>query len=71
MEELPPRDEEKDPLVAVKAAEETGKEDSIDFWKISKLSALGTKSLKTGNGVRDIWAVEKLAKLAPNPLRYQ
>ena len=57
--------------MTVKAAEEIGEEDPSDFWKISKLSALGTKSLKAGNGVRDIWAVEKLAKSAPNPLRYQ
>ena len=58
-------------MVAVKAAEEIGKEDPSDFWKISKLSALGTKCLKNGNRVRDIWAMEKLAKSAPNPLRYQ
>ena len=56
--------------MAVKAVEETGKDDSSDFWKISKLSALGTKSLNSGNGVSDIWAIEKLAKLGPNPLRY-
>ena len=57
--------------MAVKAVEEIGEEDLSDFWKISRLSALGTKSLKVVNGVRDIWAVEKLAKLVPNPLRYQ
>ena len=57
-------------MVAVKATEETWEEDPSDFWKISKLSALGTKSLKVGNGVRDIWAIEKLAKSVPNPLRY-
>ena len=57
--------------MVVKVVEETWEEDPSDFWKISKLSTLGTKSLKAGNGVRDIWAVEKLAKSMPNPLRYQ
>ena len=41
-------------MVAVNVAEETGEEDLSEFWKISKLSDLGTKSLKAGNEVRDI-----------------